>query len=451
MTKIEQMRAKVSQLAGSMAAIAAAAEAENRGLTPEEQAQFDGHDAELKTTEGDIARLERLEEIQNRQAAPQPRVVAPAGTQPDGAWTTTPVAQAGNPTITGGTPVAHSYANHGFKKGAGEYLMAVRNASVIGRVDPRLMVNAITTFGGEAVGGDGGYALPPQFANEILAAVTGYDSFISALRPIITQSNLIVVPVDETTPWSSTGMTAAKTAEGAAITASKPAIKQVNVQLYAAKALVHVSDENLQDVSFLSSYVLNKMAEKIRYICEDWCVNGSGTGGEPLGMTKGPGLVTVAKESTQTRASTPILPPNLAKMCASHTPGGMSRCFWLVNPTVLPSIWTMATASTGYPLYLPDFSKAPGGMLLGRPVYTSEACAIAGSANDIICVDPQGVIFATKAEGIATATTIAFAFDQGLQSFRATMRCGCAPVLQAKVTRAKSATEYIGHVMNLGV
>lgn len=444
MTKIEALQAKRAQLAGSMQAIASAAEAENRNMTAEEQSQFDSHDVEFQNAEGEISRLERLEQVQNRISTPVARLV-----QPMDAASSTPVPGPVHTTVTGGAPAAHSFANHGFKKGVGEFMLSVFNQKVMGRQDPRLMVNAITTWGGESVGGDGGYLLPPQFAQEILSVVQGGDSFVSSLRPFITNTNLITVPVDETTPWSTSGITGAKTAEAGTISATKPALKQVNVQLYKAAALVHVSDENLRDVPFLASYVMNKMAEKIRYICEDWCMNGAGAGAEPLGLTKGAGTVTIAKESTQTRATSPLVPQNLANMFAALLPGGASRAFWVMNPTVLPYLWTLTLGNAGFPLYVADFKAAPGGILLGRPVILSETAAIAGSLNDVVLVDPAGYICAMQSEGISAATTIAFAFDQGLQSFRATLRCGGAPILQAKIARAKSSSTYAGHVINL--
>lgn len=452
MDALERLNQQAADVHKQMSTIEAAVDAACRTMTEDEQKQM----AELQ---GTFTRL--TNEIELRKAnqaaaaklsASQPRITQPTPNPANLTVTAPPTPGATTSTpITGGNQVAHNYANHGFQKGFGEFLMAVRNVRNTGHVDPRLVVNAVSTFGGEQVGADGGYALPPQFSAGILEAVSGPNTFLSALSPTVTNSNLLVVPTDETAPWSSTGITAAATAEGATITATKPSIKQVNVQLWAAKALVHVSDENLQDVAFLSSYVMRKMGTKLRYLAEDWLINGSGSG-MPLGFANAPGLVTVAKEGSQTRSTTPILPANLAKMVQSLFSDSMSRYVWVMNPTCLASIWTMATSSTGYPLYLPDFKQSPGGLILGRPAYLSEACQIGGAAaGDIFCFDPEGYIVAQKAEQIQTASTIAMAFDQGLQSFRATLRIGGAPVLQNKIARAKSASSYIGHIVALGV
>lgn len=437
MTPIEALRARIAQLAGSMSALTAAAEAAKRDLTPDEHKQFDEADTQLRAAEQEVATLERMEEVKAKLALPAPRRV-----QPEDGASVTAAPVPGSTSISGGTLRAHTFANHGFAKGAGEFLVSVHNAAY-GKTDPRLMVNSVSTFGGEQVGADGGFLVPPDFAQGILNAVQSHTSFLGALNPVQTSSNMLVVNTDQDAPWDDdAGITVDENVDGDAITPSKEAFAPVNVVLYSAKALVHVSEEQLEDVPFLTSSVMTKMADKIQNKLESWMMNGSGDG-KPLGILQGPGLVTVAKESTQTRANTPLQAENVAKMFAGLLPGGTSRAFWIMNPTVLPYLWTLALS--GYPLYIPDFSKAPGGMLLGRPIYLSERCALAGSAGDVVCQDPVGYVYATKAGGIKTATTIGFAFDQALQSFRASVRVGGSPVLKAKIARAASASSYAGH------
>ena len=91
MTKIENLREKNAQIAGSMEALAAAVEARSEPMTTEEQTQFDNLDAQFKANEGEIARLERLDEIKAKQALPAPRSVMPL----DGAQSSTGVPVAG--------------------------------------------------------------------------------------------------------------------------------------------------------------------------------------------------------------------------------------------------------------------------------------------------------------------------------------------------------------------
>jgi HK97 family phage major capsid protein len=448
--EITNMRT-AAQIADRMQLVAAqiGALSDIEARPPAQQAELESLEQEFQQLDKEYPRARARDRVAELSAG-MPRMVVPLDPAGGTSWTGAPAP--GRATVTGGELVAHGYGNHGFQRGPGEFFAAIVNAAY-GRVHPSLKpFSAVTTFGSEGVGADGGYAVPPDFARGILRAVTGGTSFVGALNVRYTTSNMLEMPTDETTPWQTDeGITAERTEEGAAITASKVKFGQNKIPLYAAKALVHVTEENLQDVPFLGAYVIEKMGEKIRYIVEDWAMNGSGVAAV-LGFLGADSLITTAKESTQTRATTPLVPKNVFKMAGSLVGDGFSRAFWAINPTVLPEIWDLTSGTTSpTPLYVSDMSKAPGGLLLGRPIFLSEACAAVGTAGDIVLVDPAGYTFVTKAEGLSTATTIAFAFDQGLQSFRATMRVGGAPVLSAPVIRAKGSNVEAGNIVNLGV
>jgi HK97 family phage major capsid protein len=86
-----------------------------------------------------------------------------------------------------------------------------------------------------------------------------------------------------------------------------------------------------------------------------------------------------------------------------------------------------------------DASKGPNGTLLGLPVCVCEACPALDTTGDIMLVQPGGYVFALNG-GVNTQATIAFAFDQDLQSFKTTVRMGGVPTLSNKVTRANGST-----------
>jgi HK97 family phage major capsid protein len=438
MTHIESLRAKLAQVAGDMAALTAAVQAENRGMNEEENKKFQALDVEYGQLEASIKNFERVEAVAAAQSQPAPRQVQPEMST----VSTTGAPRQGAMSSTGpitGSVVAHGYANHGFAKGEGEFYLAVRNAAISGRVDPRLMVNAVTTWGGETVGADGGYALPPQFVNGIMSLVMPEDSFLRALNPIPTQSDLITIPVDEDAPWSAAAITANKTAEGVAITASKPSIKPVKVVMYGVKSLVHVDEKSLRDMAFLAAYVQRKMGEKIRWKVENYVLNGTGEN-EPLGMLNAPGLYAV----TDTNSTATVIGAEDIALCEASCFSSPGK-FWITHPLVKAQIRTLKLGSTGYPVYTTDFSQGAKSGLLGYPLYTSEAAKPLNTTGDILCVCPDGYFLAFEAAGPQNANTIAFAFDQNLQSFRSTLYMGGAPSLSAKVLRA-DGTNYASNI-----
>ncbi len=447
MTPKEQLIQKRAQVAGDMAALTAAVQADNGGtgrpMNEEENQKFDALRTEYGALGQSIANFEFSEQVEVEQARPQARVVAPPMTA---SATAAPIPGATTAThpITG-TVVAHGYENHGFKKGIGEYLLAVRNVITSGRVDPRLMVNAVTTWAGETVGADGGYALPPQFVQGIMSLVMPGDSFCRALNPIPTQSDIITVPVDEDAPWATTAVTAAKTAEGSAIAASKVAVKPVKVVMYGIKALVNVDEKSLRDMAFLAAYVTRKMGEKIRWKCENYCVNGTGEN-EPTGFLNAPGRFAVtAASGTSTATNLSAFDIGLMEATALAGPGG----FWVAHPLIKAQLRTLTSGSAGFPLMQSDFRNGQTiDTLLGYPYYTSEACKAYGTEGDLIFVKPDGYFLAFEAAGVQNATTIAFAFDQNLQSFRSTLYMGGAPSLSAAVLRA-DGTSYASNIVTL--
>lgn len=442
MNRKEQLTQKAAQIDGDIRAIQAAIEAENRAATPEEIARMAALNAQFDGVSAEIAQLDATEARAAVLSRPQPRVTDSA---PGPVATATPIPLTPTTTISGGGQAAHNFGNHGFKMGVGEFLMKVRDAGLKGgRTDPRLLVNAITTFGGETVPADGAFALPPQFVQTIMDAVMPEESFLRAMNPVATNSNVLVVPVNENPAWGTSGITAAKTSEGAAITATKPAIKEVRVTVYKAASLVHVSEEALSDIPFLASWVMNQMGDHLRYQLENWVINGSGEG-EPLGIRNSAALIALADVDSD---ATTIGAGQVLSMEASLLPG--NGAFFLASPTVLPAIATMKTGSAGYPLFQPDMTVATKQALLGRPFYRSEACPVLNTAGDLILIQPSGYVLAIKSGGVQTATTVGFAFDQDLQSFRATIRVGGAPLLSAKVTRANGSTYASHFVTNVG-
>jgi HK97 family phage major capsid protein len=322
-------------------------------------------------------------------------------------------------------------------------LLKVREVATHGKIDPRLMINAVTTWAGESVGADGGFALPPQFLTGIMSLVLPAESFLRALNPFPTSSDILTIPTDEDAPWSTSGVTAAKTAEGVAITASKIAVKNVKVVMYAVKSLVHVDEKSLRDMAFLGAYVQRKMGEKIRWKVENYVINGTGEN-EPLGILQAPGLVSLTEiNSTATSIGAEDF-MNMAATAIRGTTGGL----WICHPLVQPMIWSVKSGSGGYPLYTSDMRQSPGGSLLGGGVYPSEACKALNTTGDIFFIKPEGYFLAFESGGPQYDTTIAFAFDQNLQSFRTTLNMGGAPSLSAKVLRA-DGTNYTSNLVAL--
>lgn len=432
MDPIDALRQQLAERAAQMDALVGAAAAIGRPMNADEQTKFDALNAEITNLESSIKAMERNKTVQaDVLGRPAPRAVAPA----DG----TPAA----PRFEGGTPNAWNATDHNFKRGVGEWYNAVRNASY-GRADERLKVAAaVTTWGGSQDPASVGYAMPSQFVQGIMSLAMPADSFLRALSPVPTDSDLIQITTDEDAPWSTSGVTAAKTAEGGAITASKPATKRVSIVMYGVKSLVHMDERTIRNQAFMGAYVQRKMGEKIRWKLENYVMNGTGEG-EPLGLLNAPGKVAVTDIASN---STGLGAEDIALMEATALTGAGG--FWVIHPLVKAQVRFLKTGTNGYPLYATSAREGmPVDQLLGYPLYTSEAAKPYNTEGDITFAKPDGYVLALESGGIKQDTTIYFAFDQNLESFRSTLYMGGAPTLSGKVLRA-DGTNYASNIVTL--
>jgi HK97 family phage major capsid protein len=386
---------------------------ENRDLTAEEE------DAD----KADAAALARLTtQIQRAEAL----VAATAAIGVD------PVA--GAPASVPAT-VDNSRDSGGFRDIA-EFATAVRFANPSAgqhfRVDDRLAAPSSTI--GETGDAAGSYLVPPEFRQQIVDLVfEGEDAIMSLIDPSPTSSNRVVGLGDETTPWGTSGVQAYWRGEAEAMTASRMSLTPRETVVNELYAFVNATEELLEDGPQIASLLTRKSAGAIRWKAGEAFMWGDGIG-KPLGWMASGALVTAAKESGQ--AADTIVRQNVAKMFARVI--NPMQAVWLTNPDALPQLMELADGS-GSPLWFPNYQMAPGGQLLGRPVYFTEHADTIGDLGDLQLVNPNGYEAFRKQNGISFADSIHLYFDYNVRAFRWIFRIGGQPVLTVPVTPDKSA------------
>jgi HK97 family phage major capsid protein len=323
----------------------------------------------------------------------------------------------------------------------GEFALTVRTACQDGgQLDRRLEQLAPTTFGSEASGSDGGFLIPPDFRAAVMAKVMGEESLISRTDQLVTTSNRLTVPLDETEPWGTSGIRAYWTGEGALKTPSKPAFQDKSLKLDKLAALVVVTDELIEDATALDTYLRRKTPQVIDYKINEAIVRGTGVG-MPLGILNSAALVTVTKESGQ--AADTVVFANLVKMWGRLTAASRRNAVWLTNQDVETALLqTYITAgSNGFPTYLPPggISQAPYGTLFGRPILPLENMGALGDKGDIVLADLTQYVTLTKSEKLRTDVSIHLYFDYDMTAYRFVMRVGGQPWWNAPVTRANGS------------
>jgi len=307
---IDTLREKLIAINDQSQDIIKAAQAEERDLTEEENDKLEALDVQYKNTARQIKNIERVE----NQAVQLTKGTGRQSDPDEPVQNLAPMSQAQRARFEILEP-PEVKRNNGFRS-FGEFAISVRNATR-GNIDPRLLRNAPTTVSTEGVGADGGYAVPPDYREDIMEEVLGEDSLLSRTDQWTTKSNMIVVPADETTPWqTSGGILAYWAGENEQKTQSKVALKEKTLRLNKLTCLIPVTEELQEDAASLDAYLRRKVPEKMTMKVNIALVNGTGAG-EPLGMLNCGGKVQVTKESGQS-ADTVVFPGTFRRKYASR-------------------------------------------------------------------------------------------------------------------------------------
>jgi HK97 family phage major capsid protein len=418
---IEALQATQQEMQDRSMGVVAAADAEGRELTEDEC------DA-LERDAAEVARLTR--QINARRLTVQ--AAAPAGSRR--------ATQAADPAAGGGTRVpaqARVQNGRGDFSTLGDFAVSVRAAAVSGTPDAKLL-NAATTYGGEGTGADGGFAVPPDFRRDIWIKTMADENLLARCASLVTGSNNLTIPKDETTSWQTTGgIQVYWEAEAATVAQSKPALTMLTIRLAKLMALVPISDELLDDAPGLESWLRAKAPGKMASKINTAIISGTGVG-QPVGIMNSGCLITVAKETSQ--ASLTLLFANINKMWSRMYAPCRRNAIWLINQDIEPQLHALAfdpAATSKVPAYLPanGLSVEPYGTLMGRPVVPIEACSTLGTTGDIILADLSQYWAITKGtQNVQTDVSMHLYFDQGLQAFRFTFRLNGQPAWGTSVT-----------------
>jgi HK97 family phage major capsid protein len=417
--QLNALRAKRKTLVDAMTALTGAAEARDDGmLTADERTQFDAHAKTIDEIDADITRVQKNIDTTR---------TGTAVTVPDG-----------NPTVTDN---GAADPRGGFRS-FGEFAVSVRSAGVAAAQgyqfrDERLNLEANapgSNVANESSGTDGGFLVPVEYSRNIF---TASQNQVDALLPYTdstpVEGNSMAFPVDETTPWGSTGIKAYWTNEAAEMAKSKPAFDPAVLRLQKLTCLVPITDELSADASAIGSYITAQAPLAITWKTNEALWSGDGAG-KPKGFYGSGAMVSVAKEAGQAAAS--VVRQNIIKMRARMTPASYRRAIWMINPDALPQLDELAYGQVGTntAIYNPVGGDFGYGTLLGRPVMVTQHNATVGAQGDIALVDWKSYRTITKAGGIETATSMHLWFDLGLQAFRMVFRVAGQPAVTKAIT-----------------
>lgn len=328
--------------------------------------------------------------------------------------------------------------------GVGEFLMAVRHAELHkgNDIDPRL--RKLATGHAEGIDSEGGFLVGTDMATTLYEKANEEGLLVGrcAQQPISAGSNSLAIPgvIENTRANGPTttrygGIQTYWQGEAIPATASKGELEKIELKLKKITGLAYMTEELIQDAPAMQAYLERTFPRAMAFSLDEAIFEGDGVG-KPLGFTRGGAVVAVAKEGAQ--AADTVVAANITKMY-SRLPASMRRgAIWLVNQDVEPQLPLMTIGQM--PVYLPPggLAGSPYGSMYGLPVISFEHCSTVGDLYDIMLVNPEAYILATKG-GARMDTSIHVKFIEGETAFRFVMRVDGQPLWKLPLTPKKSA------------
>lgn len=456
---LEQLKAKFEELTKQIADLQALAESENRELTDEEAAQVDEWLAEYDDVKAQIAQAERRQRMGAAVSQGNDYLNGSTGrrSQPNQPGTRPTEGNTSRVYVTRDREEVDRMCGY---RSAAEFALDVRAACASGSVANERLTQAvreahIQIYGAPPAGlvhhesaGQDGFLVPPQMRQEVYDLMFDNSFVLGLTMPEPTMSNHVTSNVDESTPWSTTGVQAKWRAEGTQMTASRLLEKPRIVELNEIYAFVLATDELLEDQPRLSSRLTRKAGEALAYELDDSVIYGNGVG-RPQGFMLSAALISVAKEGSQ--AADTIVAGNIAKMFSRlYEPAGQgNRTAWLYTPEAFAQLLLLTIGDQ--PMFIPPgrIADEPNdGFLFGRRAYASDHNATLGDQGDIMLANFAGYEAYQKTGGLQSDVSMHLYFDYGINAFRWKWRFGGQPLLSAAITPHRS-TNTRSHFVTL--
>jgi HK97 family phage major capsid protein len=423
---IKQLRQQKAEALAKAKALHALAGTEGRELTKAEGEQYDTLMASVESLNANIARTEKLMEIERAEPSAAIEVSVPeAGKKP--------------------------WANFG------EQLQAVARAKQAidnGRhaaIDPRLFASLGAN---ESVPAEGGFLVQPDFAGGLLKRTYDLGEVSSRCnRMPMSSSRMVLNAVDEDSRVNGSrwgGIQAFWLAEGQTYNGTKPKFREVQLVANKLIGLCYATEEQLEDGPALQSYIEQAFPDEFSFMTDDAIVNGLGAG-QPLGIQIAPATIIVAKDAGQ--ATGTLSASNILNMKSRLWAPSFKNAVWLIEQSVEPVLYPLllagTNATTAALMYTPPGmygNNSDYGLLMGRPVIIIEQAADLSSQGDITLVDLQQYLLAQRSD-LRADTSIHVAFLTGEQAFRFMLRMDGQPwwkkPLTPKAPGAPTRSPYV--------
>jgi len=332
----KQMREKRGALVEQMQGMVAAAKAEGRNLSNEENEKFDTISNEVDELRSAAARIERAEELKKEMAAKAEEVRDNA-------------------------PVAKVEVRDAFNAYLRKGMNGINAAEARALAELRGTDTQITTTDGL-----GGFLVPENWS-DFVSATELFKSDIEQVATILRTSNgqHFNLPAN-----NDTSVVAAILGEGTAESVSDMTFTNVKFEPYTySSKIVKVSNQLMSDNAFdLASFVGSQLANRLKRGINAHLTTGDASS-KPQGIVTGSALGKTAASATAVTISEVMDLFYSVDASYRNAPGAG----WMMNSATAKAIRVLGFGSSNdFPAYVPGMEVGAPDMLFGKPVYINE-------------------------------------------------------------------------------
>jgi HK97 family phage major capsid protein len=258
---MDDLQAKLADLSDKATVIENTAKAEKRSLTPEEVKEVKELQTAFAEVEEEISALEASAAMRAKIHKPGQRETLPVDNaaevdDDEGEQPRRPARS-----ITGGMPSGATKSKLGLPE-HGRVRDRSRDSHQA-RAGRHAHRERAETYGQEAVAADGGFAVPPDFREEIMKQVEGEESLISRCDQQTPQEQHPHPAARHRDPWDTrTVCSAGGAGRRRRSPPAKPKLGALETKLNKLTALVPLTDEMLEDVPAMTRWLESKVPEK---------------------------------------------------------------------------------------------------------------------------------------------------------------------------------------------
>ena len=362
----KQLREKRAALIEQMQGMVAAAKAESRNLSTEENEKFDTINNEVEELRASAIRIERTEELKKELAS---------------------IADEVRDNATPAKVEARDAFNAYLRRGVNGLTPAEANA--LGELRTGADNAQVTTNDGL-----GGFLVPENWS-DFVSVTELFKSDIEQVATVIRTANgqAFNLPAN-----NDTSVVAAILGEATAVTRSDMTFTNVKFDPYTySSGLVQVSNQLMSDNAFdLSSFVGGQLANRLKRGINAGLTDGNGTSA-PQGVVTGSSLgKTAAAVDAVTISEAMDL---FYSVDASYR--NAPNAGWMMNSNTAKAIRILGFGETNdFPAYVPGMSVGEPDMLFGKPVYINEDMASIGADAKVILFGDLSQYYIHEAGGV---------------------------------------------------